>query len=133
MYLSQDPIGLAGNNPTLYAYVSNSNLMIDPWGLDELYALIATKDGWYPVMEYGKKAPIREVYLKEGDLWKIGTSKNTSTRYSKTYLRNVGQGVEMKVLHTGLSDKTVKSLERAKLKGYKAWKGYLPAGNKCCH
>ncbi|MDR2809406.1 MAG: hypothetical protein LBB84_02450 [Tannerellaceae bacterium] len=107
--------------------------MIDPWGLDELYALIATKDGWYPVMEYGKKAPIREVYLKEGDLWKIGTSKNTSTRYSKTYLRNVGQGVEMKVLHTGLSDKTVKSLERAKLKGYKAWKGYLPAGNKCCH
>jgi uncharacterized protein RhaS with RHS repeats len=133
MYLSQDPIGLAGNNPTLYGYVSNSNLMIDPWGLDELYALIATKDGWYPVMEYGKKAPIGEVYLKEGDLWKIGTSKNASTRYSKTYLRNVGQGVEMKILHTGLSDKTVKSLERAKLKGYKAWKGYLPAGNKCCH
>ncbi|MDR0682094.1 MAG: RHS repeat-associated core domain-containing protein, partial [Dysgonamonadaceae bacterium] len=33
MYLSKDPIGLAGNNPTLYAYVYDSNKEIDPWGL----------------------------------------------------------------------------------------------------
>lgn len=98
-----------------------------------MYALVATKDGWYPIMKYGKKAPIGQIYLKEGDLWKIGTSKNASNRYSKSYLQNTGQGVELKVLHTGLSDKTVKTLERAKLKGHKAWKGYLPAGNKCCH
>jgi RHS repeat-associated protein len=25
-YLSQDPIGLAGNNPTLYGYVKNTNI-----------------------------------------------------------------------------------------------------------
>lgn len=132
-YLSQDPIRLAGNNPTLYAYVHDPNTWLDPLGLDELYALVATKDGWYPIMKYGKKAPIGQIYLKEGDLWKIGTSKNASNRYSKSYLQNTGQGVELKVLHTGLSDKTVKTLERAKLKGHKAWKGYLPAGNKCCH
>lgn len=132
-YISQDPIRLIGNNPTLYSYVHNINLYVDSFGLDELYALIATKDGWYPVMKYGKKMPIGQIYLKEGDLWKIGTSKNTSNRYSKSYLRNIGQGVELKVLHTGLSDKNVKMLERAKLKGYRAWKGYLPAGNKCYH
>lgn len=132
-YISQDPIRLIGNNPTLYSYVHNINLYVDSFGLDELYALIATKDGWYPVMKYGEKMPIGQIYLKEGDLWKIGTSKNTSNRYSKSYLRNIGQGVELKVLHTGLSDKNVKMLERAKLKGYRAWKGYLPAGNKCYH
>lgn len=33
-YLSQDPIGLAGNNPTLYAYVPDPNTWLDPFGLD---------------------------------------------------------------------------------------------------
>ncbi|WP_164849112.1 AHH domain-containing protein [Flavobacterium columnare] len=32
-YLSQDPIGLAGNNPTLYGYVADNNTMFDPFGL----------------------------------------------------------------------------------------------------
>ncbi|MCL1989645.1 MAG: RHS repeat-associated core domain-containing protein, partial [Defluviitaleaceae bacterium] len=32
-YITQDPIGLAGNNPTLYGYVSNPNVWIDPFGL----------------------------------------------------------------------------------------------------
>ncbi|MFK7077411.1 DUF6531 domain-containing protein, partial [Flavobacterium oreochromis] len=30
LYLSQDPIGLAGNNPTFYAYVHDSNTWVDP-------------------------------------------------------------------------------------------------------
>lgn len=33
-YISQDPIGLAGNNPTLYGYVFDTNTQIDPLGLD---------------------------------------------------------------------------------------------------
>ncbi|WP_375605549.1 HNH/ENDO VII family nuclease [Flavobacterium davisii] len=32
-YLSQDPIGLLGNNPTFYAYVHDSNSWVDPFGL----------------------------------------------------------------------------------------------------
>ena len=34
MYLSQDPIGLAGNNPTLYGYVHDPNGWLDAFGLD---------------------------------------------------------------------------------------------------
>lgn len=34
MYISSDPIGLAGNNPTLYGYVQDVNTWIDVWGLD---------------------------------------------------------------------------------------------------
>ncbi|WP_319004973.1 RHS repeat domain-containing protein [Flavobacterium frigoritolerans] len=33
LYLSQDPIGLAGNNPNLYGYVFDSNSEIDLFGL----------------------------------------------------------------------------------------------------
>ncbi len=32
-YTQQDPIGLAGGNPTLYGYVANPNIQIDPFGL----------------------------------------------------------------------------------------------------
>ena len=35
-YINQDPIGLAGNNPNFYAYVYDSNTMVDLFGLDEL-------------------------------------------------------------------------------------------------
>ncbi|WP_442902636.1 hypothetical protein [Gilliamella sp. Choc6-1] len=31
--MSQDPIGLAGNNPNFYAYVHDSNAWVDPFGL----------------------------------------------------------------------------------------------------
>jgi len=34
-YISQDPIGLAGNNPNFYGYVYDSNSWIDPFGLTE--------------------------------------------------------------------------------------------------
>ena len=33
-YISKDPIGLAGNNPNLYAYAHDSNAFFDPFGLD---------------------------------------------------------------------------------------------------
>ena len=33
MYISTDPIGLAGNNPTLYGYVSDINIGLDILGL----------------------------------------------------------------------------------------------------
>jgi hypothetical protein len=33
MYISQDPIGLVGNNPTLYGYVKDVNSWVDVFGL----------------------------------------------------------------------------------------------------
>ena len=36
-YISQDPIGLMGENPTLYGYVSDSNINIDILGLTDFY------------------------------------------------------------------------------------------------
>jgi len=36
IYISQDPIGLAGGNPTLYGYVKDSNWWVDVFGLRQL-------------------------------------------------------------------------------------------------
>ena len=33
IYTQRDPIGLAGGNPTVYGYVYNTLMQIDPWGL----------------------------------------------------------------------------------------------------
>ncbi|WFO18194.1 hypothetical protein M601_019135 [Cellulophaga baltica 4] len=86
---------------------------------------MAKKDGWYPVMEWGKKQPIGEMFLKKGDLWKIGETKNPLTRYSGKWLDKVP-------INKG-AKKALQALERMKLKSYLAWKGFLPPGNKACH
>ncbi|MFJ7839568.1 RHS repeat domain-containing protein [Lysinibacillus sphaericus] len=39
MYTQQDPIGLAGNNPTLYGYVADPNRFVDPFGLSPLSSI----------------------------------------------------------------------------------------------
>lgn len=45
IYISQDPIGLAGNNPTLYGYVEDVNRWLDILGLDKiLYRIMGDKE-----------------------------------------------------------------------------------------
>ena len=88
-YISQDPIGLAGDNPTLYAYVSDVNYWNDVLGLTaEVYKLVATKDGYYDVYEWGNDKPVGKTYLKEGDTWKIGETTNFRTRKDGTEIQN---------------------------------------------
>ncbi len=36
-YTQQEPIGLAGGNPTIYGYVGEPNIWIDPWVLIEVF------------------------------------------------------------------------------------------------
>ena len=42
-YISQDPIGLAGNNPNIYAYVFDSNTEVDVFGLYEEFGIFPYK------------------------------------------------------------------------------------------
>ena len=46
LYISQDPIGLAGGNPTLYGYVSDSNSWVDEFGLKGDYHQIPKIPGY---------------------------------------------------------------------------------------
>ena len=55
-YISQDPIRLAGNNPTLYGYVEDCNQEIDIWGLD--CSKIKTK-----------KDPVHHIATNKHSIW----------------------------------------------------------------
>ena len=45
-YISQDPIGLAGNNPTMYGYVRDINVNFDLWGLFLSLPASSVKNPW---------------------------------------------------------------------------------------
>jgi hypothetical protein len=133
MYLSQDPIGLDGENPTLYGYVWDTNSELDFFGLKnaELYYLKASKDGFYNVYKKGNKNSTGKIYLKEGEIWKIGESYNPQKRYSQAYLQR--EGVIMDA-NKGRGSKTnIHTVESAKIKKYQKRRGQLPPGNKVCH
>jgi len=51
-YIQQDPIGLQGGNPTLYAYAGNANWWIDPFGLQSNSALLSSNLGQAPGLNF---------------------------------------------------------------------------------
>ena len=145
-YISQDPIGLAGNNPNFYGYTFDCNTEVDVWGLD-IYILVADSDGYYPDLQYGKPTT-QYVYLRKGQIYKIGESKNAKKRYKKSnlskgrvskhkvYAFDVNGnpiGLKMKIIVKGGSKKANQKTERKMLKRYYKKNGKLPAGNTCFH
>ena len=143
-YISQDPIGLAGDNPTLYAYVSDVNYWNDVLGLTaEVYKLVATKDGYYDVYEWGNDKPVGKTYLKEGDTWKIGETTNFRTkkdgteiqnRYTKKWLRQNNLGYKRLQYSPNKSAKTsFQNFETSRIEKFEKQFGKKPAGNKCYH
>ncbi|MBH1507678.1 MULTISPECIES: RHS repeat-associated core domain-containing protein [Stenotrophomonas] len=129
-FIGQDPLGLeAGEN--LYLFGPNAIGWADPLGLDELYALLASKDGWYPIMEWGKKNPVGYWYLKKGEVWKFGETKVPKTRYSAAWLRR--NNLQYFAIHRGTTKSFNRIVERMRISGFLNWKGFLPPGNKCRH
>nr|WP_272944497.1 RHS repeat-associated core domain-containing protein [Gilliamella apicola] len=55
LYISQDPIRLAGNNPNFYAYVHDSNTMVDVFGLMELFRSMIRAE-YFDIIQNGWKA-----------------------------------------------------------------------------
>jgi hypothetical protein len=96
----------------------------------EQYALRAADDGFYPVMKRGFANPQELTWLNKGDVWKFGTTKNPLTRYSQSYLDNVGEfGVYYKTEFTGILKEAL-TVERMKILNFKGQNKLLPAGNK---
>lgn len=66
--MSQDPIGLAGSNPTLYSYASDTNIWIDVFGLDCHHIATNKNKDW--------SNKFRDLFKKYG----IGKFKNGNWR-----------------------------------------------------
>ncbi|TWV02543.1 DUF4237 domain-containing protein, partial [Bacteroides fragilis] len=90
-YLSQDPIGLAGGNPTLYGYVFDPNTQIDPFGLDCGKKKITAIAPYYPPND-GALGKSKRIFLMPGD--KVDRFGNDTGKY----LSPKGTPFEMRAL-----------------------------------
>ena len=90
-YLNQDPIGLAGGNPTLYGYVFDPNTQIDPFGLDCGKKKITAIAPYYPPND-GALGKSKRIFLMPGD--KVDRFGNDTGKY----LSPKGTPFEMRAL-----------------------------------
>lgn len=94
MYISQDPIGLAGGNPTLYGYVKDSNWWVDVFGLDcsgekeskllKIIAKIKAKLNLYPNVidpRTGRRIPLPFVSNKVPKEDRVDWNKEERRKY----------------------------------------------------
>ena len=93
-YISQDPIGLAGGNPTLYGYVKDSNWWVDVFGLDcsgekeskllKIIAKIKAKLNLYPNVidpRTGRRIPLPFVSNKVPKEDRVDWNKEERRKY----------------------------------------------------
>lgn len=92
-YISQDPIKLAGSNPTLYGYVHNTNKCIDIFGLDYFYQLIKNNQVVYNGIT---KNPIKD---RIADHVRDSSKDFTEFRYIEVDDRIASRNLEGSALH----------------------------------
>ena len=93
------------------------------------YALIAQRNGFYPVMKRGFKEPQGGTWLNAGEVWKYGTTVNPSTRYLGVLLNNTGKGLRYDQMMSGTLPQAL-SAEKVAIQNYRQMFGKLPPGNK---
>ncbi|MFK8273037.1 RHS repeat domain-containing protein [Capnocytophaga canimorsus] len=125
-YISQDPIRLAGNNPTLYGYAYDTNMEVDRFGWYNPYPRIKGKFGPNPNPNpqpikgkiHGNSLQSKELnhlYAKfdeEGNFLKWGKTDDLRSRYSSKELNGgdispltMGNIVDIKILERELAEK----------------------------
>jgi RHS repeat-associated protein len=95
---------------------------------EEQYSLVALKDGWYPVMQFGI-GEHGKMYLRQGEVWKYGTTLDPKGRYTQKELANTGEGLGYVTEAKGTGEQVL-LWEWMKLWEYKmAHGGQYPPGN----
>ncbi|TCV78149.1 hypothetical protein [Sulfurirhabdus autotrophica] len=81
-------------------------------------------------MTWGSKGATALKWCEKGDVWKFGTTVNPTTRYSQSYLDNIGEFGVNYSKEFGGPLKDALSIEAMKIKNYLSQTGHLPPGNK---
>ena len=92
-YISQDPIGLAGNNPTLYGYVYDCNKEVDSFGLD-CDSIVKKASQWQGKGDYPGIDDWHAGKLKKGDVIYGGIPGQSEFYLSKESLNAAGGSKE---------------------------------------
>lgn len=112
-YISQDPIGLLGNNPTLYGYVYDTNSWIDELGL---YSDILGSGMGHHLMprSIAKKLNILDLSKNNSIAWYPEASQGTAELHKKLHRNLIDEGVPYHgSKYTGNVDDFFDSAEKA--------------------
>ena len=99
IFISQDPIGIAGSNPTFYAYTKDNNIYIDVFGLDiisEAWKVAAnninnsgtTVLGHFPRPGETFESYIDKAIRKNGSYFSIGDMWNDVSKTTDPWVLN---------------------------------------------
>ena len=125
-YISQDPIGLAGKNPTLYGYVEDCNTQIDPLGVDtfgvnqDVYAL------------YNEVDIVNDIPKEGAKPYYIGISQNSDIRL-RQYTSNgrFNPKTDVKIdLHKDIDYAKARAYEQYYIEKYKTIDKTNPKANQ---
>ena len=108
-YISQDPIGLAGGNPTLYGYVKDSNWWVDRFGLDcdvdKTRKLAQNIEEANVIFKCDKFAENLRTKMKEakisGELIVINTSSNEGHK-GRIFSKEADELIAINGMHQGI-------------------------------
>jgi len=87
-YISQDPIGLGGGNPTLYGYVSDSNNWLDTFGLSNVQEYNISSHGSQP----SPRSPYQSHHIVQDEWAKAQGLNGYSSRQAPAILLNAEPG-----------------------------------------
>jgi hypothetical protein len=94
----------------------------------QVYALLASKDGFYNVYVQGSSIPLPDkVYLKAGEVWKYGETTDPTSRYDRSYLAK--EGVVYRSIMEG-NQIQIKAAEKILIYGHYFIFGARPPANK---
>jgi RHS repeat-associated protein len=89
-YISQDPIGLLGHNPTLYGYVKDVNDMVDTFGLFSDLKPTGAGHHLFP-RSIGSKLGIRDII--EGAKWYPNIPEGTASLHQELHAKLAAEGI----------------------------------------
>ena len=109
MYISQDPIGLAGGNPTLYGYVCDPNSWVDELGLRcNPVSKLSDRDFVQRIAEKAERWGIRKGYGPTGSGHVQGSAKHAyAEKLMKRYQSITGQRKHLEIEQSYLNGRQV--------------------------
>ena len=128
IYISQDPIGLAGGNPTQYGYVSDVNSWIDPFGLDAF----GVNQDVYALYNKADIDIVSGVPIEGAKPYYVGISQNSDIRLGQ----HTGNGrfnptTDVKIdLHKDIDYAKARAYEQYYIEKYKAIDKTNPKANQ---
>ena len=117
-YISQDPIGLAGGNPTIYGFINDTNRWLDIFGLHKNSNCTVGDWGLYDIVDTEAGGHAKVGIGKAEDVMSDGTNRraHTSARLAKKNPNFTNAEPVIVSTHKGITKGEMKEIEAARVR-----------------